>query len=156
MIDFTRAYHIGVRVPDIEAAMAEMGSDLGLTWCSLQEREQHVWTPSTGAITVPLKFTYSAEGPQHVELLQGAPGTVWDGSQQPGIHHSGVWVDDVGAETTAAIAKGWTVAAAQKSPEEGFGAFTYIVPPTGGLIVELVWGAIEPMFQRWWAGGALA
>jgi hypothetical protein len=154
-VDFTRAYHIGVRVPNLDAAMSEMGESLGLTWCSVQEREQQVWTPSTGAITVPLRFTYSAEGPQHVELLQGASGSIWDGRVQPGIHHTGVWVDDVAAETSALMAKGWTLAAAGKAPEDGFGAFTYVVPPSG-LIVELVWSAIAPMFDRWFAGGPLA
>ena len=154
MIDYQRTYHLGVRVPDIEAAMAEMGEALNVTWCSLQEREQQVWTPAAGLTTIPLRFTYSAEGPQHVELLEGAPGTIWDGREQPGVHHVGVWVDDVAAETKALVAKGWTVVAAQNAPDRGYGAFTYVAPPSG-LIVELVWTAIEPMFQRWFAGGSL-
>ena len=155
MIDYRRAYHLGIRVPEINAAMAEMGEALGVTWCSLQEREQSVWTPLDGPRTVPLKFTYSAEGPHHLELLEGAPGTIWDGSVEPGAHHTGVWVDDVAASTSALLAKGWTLVAAQRSPEDGFGAFTYVAPPSG-LIVELVWSAIQPMFQRWFAGGPLA
>ncbi len=155
MISHTRAYHIGVRVPDLDVAMAEMGADLGLTWCSVQERAQPVWTPATGDMSVPLRFTYSCEGPMHIELLEGAPGTIWDGRQQPGIHHTGVWVDDVAAETAALLAKGWTLAAAARSPEDRFGAFTYVVPPRSGLIVELVWSALSPMFDRWFAGGSL-
>jgi lactoylglutathione lyase len=155
MIDYQRAYHIGIRVPDLDEAMGEMGSSLCLTWCEPQSREQHVWTPTTGAITIPLRFTYSAEGPQHLELLQGAPGSIWDGSMRPGIHHTGVWVADVAAETQRLVDSGWSLVAAQKSPDEGYGAFTYVAPPSG-LIVELVWDAIEPMFQRWFAGGPLA
>ena len=85
MVDFTRAYHIGVRVPDLDVAMAEMGTSLGLTWAAVQERDQSVWTPATGAVAVPLRFTYSAEGPQHLELLQGAPGSVWHAGDAPGI-----------------------------------------------------------------------
>lgn len=155
MIDYTRTYHLGIRVPDIDVAMAEMGGPLGVSWCSVQEREQSVWTPDDGLQTVPLRFTYSADGPQHLELLQGAPGTVWDGSVSPGAHHTGVWVDDVAAETAALLNHGWTLVAAQKPPDEGYGVFTYVAPPSG-LIVELVWSALEPMFGRWWAGGALA
>lgn len=155
MVDFRRTYHLGVRVPDIHAAMAEMGSSLGLTWCSVQESDQSIWTPDAGTTTVPLKFTYSAEGPQHLELLQGAPGSVWDGTGVTGAHHVGVWVDDVAAETNALVDLGWKVVAAQREPTKGYGVFTYVVPPTG-LIVELVWSAIEPMFERWWAGGLLA
>ncbi len=154
-VDFTRAFHIGVRVPDIQIAMSEMGADLGVTWCSLQEREQDIWTPSTGAIKVPLRFTYSVEGPQHIELLEGASGSFWDGRVVPGIHHTGVWVDDVAGETRSLLAKGWALAASGRAPEDGFGAISYVSPPSG-LIVELVWSALEPMFQRWFAGGPLA
>jgi catechol 2,3-dioxygenase-like lactoylglutathione lyase family enzyme len=154
MIDYRRAYHLGVRVPDLSAAMSEMGESLGVTWCSVQEGEQSVWTPETGLQTVALKFTYSAEGPNHLELLEGAPGTIWDGREDPGAHHTGIWVDDVAASTSELVAKGWKVVAAQRAPEDGYGVFTYVEPPSG-LIVELVWSAIEPMFQRWFDGGKL-
>ena len=154
-IDWSRAYHTGIRVPDINAARVEMADALGVTWCSLQERDQHVWTPETGSIEVSLKFTYTAEGPNHLELLEGTPGSVWDGRISPGVHHIGVWVDDVSAETAACAAKGWTVVAAQQSPEAGYGVFSYVQPPSGAII-ELVLASIQPMFERWWAGGPLA
>ena len=80
----TRSYHQGVRVPDLDAAMDELGPALGITWCSPQAREQRVWLPGEGAATLPLRFVYSAEGPQHVELLEGPPGSIWDGREQPG------------------------------------------------------------------------
>lgn len=154
MIDYQRTYHLGVRVADIDAAMREMGEALGVTWCSLQQREQSLWTPAGGTTTVPLRFTYSAEGPQHIELLQGTPGSVWDGSVDAGAHHVGVWVDDVAAETASLARAGWSVVAAQRAPGDGYGAFTYVAPPSG-LIVELVSSALLPMFERWWGGGPL-
>lgn len=154
MIDFTRAYHLGVRVPDIGRAMDEMGESLGLSWCSLQEREQTVWLPDGGTATLPLRFTYSSEGPMHVELLEGTPGSIWDGRLAPGAHHIGVWSDDVRGDTQTLVDAGWTLLMAQAPPDGGFGAFTYVQPPSG-LIVELVWSAIAPMFQRWFDGGSL-
>jgi hypothetical protein len=114
-----------------------------------------VWLPGVGESRIPLRFTYSAQGPQHIELLEGAPGSIWDGREAPGLHHVGVWSDDVGGQTRALEARGWTVLMAQASPERNYGAFTYVQPPSG-LIVELVWSAIEPMFARWFAGGPLA
>jgi hypothetical protein len=153
-VDYTRCYHQGIRVPNLELAMKELGDSLSVTWCEPQEREQHVWTPAGGEQTIPLKFTYSAEGPQHIELLEGAPDSIWDGRTNPGIHHVGVWSDDVKGETEALVAQGWTLAMAQASPDKGYGAFTYVQPPSG-LIVELVWSAIKPMFDRWFAGGPL-
>ena len=155
MIDPSMVYHQGVRVPDLDAAMAELGPALGLTWCEPQQREQAVWLPGEGATTIPLRFTYSAEGPLHVELLEGAPGSIWDGRTEPGLHHVGLWCDDVAAETARLVEAGWTVRLGQRGPEDGYGAFTYVQPPSG-LIVELVWSAIRPMFERWFAGGPLA
>jgi catechol 2,3-dioxygenase-like lactoylglutathione lyase family enzyme len=154
VIDFSRTFHTGIRVPDIDAAMAELSEQLGVTWAQLQERDQPVWTPETGAITTPLRFTYSCEGPVHLELLQGQPGTHWYGADHPGPHHIGVWVDDVAATTEAAVAAGWTLMSAGKAPEDAYGAFTYVRSPQG-IIVEPVWSAVQPAFERWWAGGSL-
>jgi catechol 2,3-dioxygenase-like lactoylglutathione lyase family enzyme len=154
MIDFQRMYHQGIRVPNLETAMVELGPQLGVTWCSVQEREQNVWLPDEGVVSIPLKFTYSSEGPQHLELLEGAPGSIWDGREHPGLHHVGLWSDDVAGETKALVDAGWTLLMAQAEPAKGFGAFTYVQPPSG-LIVELVWSAIKPMFEGWFAGGSL-
>lgn len=155
MIDYQRIYHTGIRVPDIDAAMAEMGESLGVTWATVQHNAvQDLWTPDGGQQKVDLQFVYSCEGPQHIELLQGEPGSVWHAGDQPGAHHIGVWVDDVAAETQRCLDAGWKIAAAQTSPENGFGAFTYVVPPNG-FIVELVWSAVESRFDEWWAGGTL-
>lgn len=154
MIDYQRIFHTGIRVPSITAAMDELGESLGVTWAELVETEQAVWTPDGGAETVGLKFVYSAEGPQHIELLEGAPGSIWDGRGDPGVHHVGVWVSDVAAETERLIRLGWELAAASAPPDEGYGGFTYVVPPNG-TIVELVIDAIEPVFEQWWAGGSL-
>jgi catechol 2,3-dioxygenase-like lactoylglutathione lyase family enzyme len=147
-------YHVGMRVPNLESAMAELGDGLGLTWAEVVEREQPIWTPTGGAGVVSLRFTYSCEGPQHVELLQGAAGSIWDGDDRAGIHHLGIWVDDVAAETDRRLAAGWTLEMAQKSPEQGYGSMTYVRSPSGFLL-EPVTVAARPRFERWWAGASL-
>ena len=155
MIDYQRMYHQGVRVPDVDAAMVDLTDRLGVTWATVQHNPgQQVWTPGSGLQHLPLTFVYSCEGPQHIELLDGPPGTIWDGREQPGAHHVGVWCDDVPNATQACIDAGWTLAAAGAAPEDGFGFFTYVVPPSG-LIVELVASALEPRFDTWWAGGQM-
>ena len=154
MFEYQDLYHIGVRVKHLETAMADVGSGLNLTWSQVQEREQPVWLPDGGATTIPLRFTYSAEGPQHVELLEGAPGSIWDGNDFPGVHHLGVWVDDVGKETERLRAAGWTLEIAQVSPDDGYGAFSYVRSPSG-VLLEPVWSGLKAMFERWWAGGPL-
>ena len=151
----TNAFHVGIRVVDLEAAMADLGPALGVTWCQVQEREQRVWSPEGGARTTPLRFTYSAEGPVHLELLQGQPGTIWDAGDGEGLHHSGVWSEDVKGESDALVSAGWTMLAAQLPPEDGYGAMSYVASPSG-FIIELVSTVVRPMFERWWAGGPLA
>lgn len=155
MIDYQRLYHTGIRVPDIDEAMSEMGEALGVTWATVQQNSnQAVWTPERGLESVPLTFVYSCEGPQHLELLQGSPGSIWDGSDGGGVHHVGVWVDDVAAETQRCVDLGWRVAAAAAAPDEGYGAFSYVVPPSGPII-ELVWSVLQTHFEAWWSGGKL-
>ncbi|MEM9034974.1 MAG: VOC family protein [Actinomycetota bacterium] len=155
MIDYQRLFHTGIRVPDLDAAMDELGESLGITWAAaVSNPAQPVWTPEGGSTTLPLRFVYSAEGPQHIELLEGPAGTIWDGREHPGVHHQGVWVDDVGAETERLVSMGWEVAAAGLPPEDGYGSFSYVVPPNG-TIIELVTAAALPRFEQWWAGGTL-
>lgn len=155
MIDYQQLYHTGIRVADIEQAMTEMGETLGVTWATVQHNlAQKVWTPEKGSHAAELTYVYSCEGPQHIELLMSPAGSVWHAGDNPGVHHLGVWVDDVAAETQRCVDAGWTIAAAAASPDDGYGAFTYVVPPSGPII-ELVWSAIRPRFDSWWAGGTL-
>ena len=117
MIDWQQIYHTGIRVHDLDAAMVEMGSKLGVTWATVQHSDDRaVWTPETGLIEVPLTFVYSCEGPQHIELLQSPPGSPWHAGDSPGVHHVGIWVDDVAAATKRCVTDGWNVAAAGASP----------------------------------------
>ena len=97
----TNAFHVGIRVIDLEAAMEELGTDLGVTWCPGPGAGPAALDARGGAITTrPLRFTYSAEGPLHLELLQGQPGTIWDAGAGAGLHHTGVWTDDIKGDTT--------------------------------------------------------
>jgi lactoylglutathione lyase len=150
VIDFQRLFHTGVRVADLDQAMAELGPVLGVTWAEPREGEQRLWTPSGGRQTAGLRFTYSVEGPQHIELLEGEPRSPWAAGGEPGVHHVGVWVDDLPAEARRLVASGWDVVAAQAPPVDGFGLYAYLAPPSG-LLVELVDVAIEPHFQAWWS-----
>ncbi|MCZ7526714.1 MAG: VOC family protein [Acidimicrobiia bacterium] len=155
MLDPRLLYHVGVRVRDVDAAMAELGERLGLTWCPAIEARQQVWAPGRGPEVAELRFTYSTSGPLHVELLQGPPGSVWDPGDRTGIHHTGAWVDDVAGETGRLVAAGWVLEAAELPPEQGYGSFTYVRSPDGFLL-EPVASRLRPAFERWWAGGATA
>lgn len=147
-------FHVGIRVPDLDAAMRDMGGAASVTWSAVQQRQQQIWLPGSGVSEVALRFTYSSAGPVHLELLQGEPGSIWDADDGPGPHHLGFWVDDVASTTEELLGQGWTLELAGRAPDDGYGAFTYVRSPTG-TIVEPVSAALRPAFERWWAGGDL-
>ena len=87
--------------------MAEIGPAMGVTWSAVQDRQMSVWLPDEGQVTKHVILTYSAEGPVHLELLQGEPGSIWDADDFPGAHHFGVWSDDPGGDVQRMIDAGW-------------------------------------------------
>jgi hypothetical protein len=156
MFDYSQTmYHVGYRVHDIQQAMVDMGESMGLTWTEVISRDnQRIWTPERGAYTVPLSFAYSQQGPQYVELLQGAPGSIWHAGNEPGLHHAGVWAD-VPALTEDLVSRGWTLECSQVAPEDGYGSFTYVRSVTGFLLEPVDYRSKERM-QRWFDGGPLS
>ncbi len=153
--DYAQAmFHVGVLVRDIEVGCAELGASMGVTWTDIVRRpEQPLWTPEQGQRSVELAFAYSKEGPQRLELIEGPEGTPWDWRVREGVHHSGVWAD-VPRLTDDLLSRGWTLVAAQKSPDEGYGSFTYVQSP-GGFLLEPVAEANRERFDRWFATGKL-
>ena len=89
-----------------------------------------------------------------MELLQGGPGSPWDPAAGVGLHHQGLWVDDVRVEVDRCLTAGWRLSAAAAPPEQGYGAFAYVVPPCGPTI-ELVTVRLRGRFERWWGGAPL-
>lgn len=154
MFDLGELFHVGIRVPDIEKAMEDLAAGTGGGWAKLQHRQQPVWLPGSGDTELELRFTYSSAGPVRLELLQGPAGSIWAGDDVPGPHHLGYWVEDVAATTELLLDRGWTLEAASRAPEDGYGAFTYVRSPSG-VLVEPVSTLVRPAFERWWAGGDL-
>jgi catechol 2,3-dioxygenase-like lactoylglutathione lyase family enzyme len=148
-------YHIGLRVPDIHVAQAELSASMGLQWAPPQHIDMKPWLPGEGYKELEISLTESVEGPVHVELSQGTPGSIWDATLGAGLHHFGVWVDDVGGTVDALVREGWTVEMAALAPEEGYGHFAYIRSPSG-VVFEPVSAGYKEKHARWWAGGSLA
>ena len=76
-------------------------------------------------------------------------------ASSPGCTTSGCGPTTWPARPASLVAAGWTLRLAQRDPADGYGVFTYVQPPSG-LLVELVSTAVQPMFERWFAGGPLA
>jgi hypothetical protein len=152
MIDFDRIFHTGVLVPDIDAAVELSARSAAARWCSIREVDQPMWVPGRPPTTVPLRITFSAAGPHRIELIEGSPGSLWDGEAAPGVHHVGMWVDDLAAATGEMVNGGWELVGAHKPPESGYGFATYL-RGAGLELVELVTTRLKPILESWWAEG---
>jgi len=152
MLDFKRMFHLGALVDDLDTAMADL-DDSGVEWAVPRLIDaMPFWTPETGSDAAPLRFVYSREGPQHLELLESPPGSPWHAGGRAGLHHVGYWTDDVAAAVETALELGWKLVLANAAPEDGFGMLAY-VQPACGLLVEFVSDEIRPSFEEWWREG---
>ena len=156
-LDWGEVFHVGIRVADLEVAQRELTDSIGLRWTTPAHIPMKAWVPGEGFKESELTISFSVEGPVHIELLYGSPGSYWDTSNGgPGLHHIGVWVDDVTQVNADLVSQGFTVELAGDSPEKGYGAFTYVRSP-GGVLFEPESGlhGSKERFERWYAGGNL-
>jgi catechol 2,3-dioxygenase-like lactoylglutathione lyase family enzyme len=156
-LEWGEVFHVGIRVENLEVAQQELTSSTGVHWTTPAHVPMKAWVPGEGYRNYELTISFSVEGPVHIELLYGSPGSYWDTSiGGAGLHHIGVWVEDVTRANKELIEKGWTVELAGMSPEEGYGGFTYVRSPGGVLFEpESCLGGSKERFERWYAGGSL-
>lgn len=156
-LEWGEVFHVGVRVTDLAAAQQELSKSLGVTWTKPATIPMKAWTPEAGFQSYDLTLSFTAEGPVHIELLHGSDGSYYDVRDGgAGLHHIGVWVDDVTKVNQDLVAQGYTVELAGDTPEKGYGSFTYIRSPGGVLFEpESGLGGSKERFERWYAGGSL-
>ena len=156
-LDWGEVFHVGIRVADLAVAQRELTDSIGLRWTTPALIPMKAWAPGKGFQEHELTISFSVEGPVHVELLYGSPGSYWDVSDGgPGLHHIGVWVDDVAQVNQDLVGQGFSVELAGDCPEKGYGAFSYVRSP-GGVLFEPESGrhGSRERFERWYAGGSL-
>lgn len=92
--DLGRLHHVGIVVPDPEAAVRHFETLYGLSIRLLPESAYHCRIDDVEHATAQ-RLGLTVDGPPHLELLRAVPDTaVW----QPvsGVHHLGFVVDDLG------------------------------------------------------------
>ncbi|MGW0093316.1 VOC family protein [Streptomyces sp. NPDC003328] len=95
-----RIWHVGLAVPDLTAATAELGELFDLTWRPPVTRSLTIDVPAVdgGSRDVDVRVTFSLGGPFAVEVWQGIPGTPLAVPEAGWLHHLGYWVEDHAAE----------------------------------------------------------
>jgi len=129
-------FHVGVVVPDLEAAIAETERALGFVFNPPHESRY-------GADTI--RVTYAQQGPPYYELIQGGPGSQWDTSGGPRLDHIGYFSHDLDADVASLEAAGMPV---DIDGREYGGVFTYHRASATGMRVELVGEAWRDRVMR--------
>jgi catechol 2,3-dioxygenase-like lactoylglutathione lyase family enzyme len=133
MTEPKRMFHVGIVVPDLEAAQAEMGAALGVTWRPVRDARYGEWD---------IRVSYSVEGPPYVELIEGSKGGPWTTQGAPRLDHFGVWSEDVPAEVAALLEKGLAIDFDPRSVDRP-PTFCYLRSPATGTRIELVSTALR-------------
>ncbi len=141
-------YHVGVVVDSLERSMEEMGGQLSLTWVAPQHRNLTVDFRGR-VVNTDLRFTYSEQGPVHIELIESVPDTPWEPAS---MHHVGYWTDDLQATAREFDEAGMELDTTYDGPGPGPVGFGYWMGESGYRI-EVVDGARRDAFEQWIKGG---
>jgi catechol 2,3-dioxygenase-like lactoylglutathione lyase family enzyme len=133
VLDPADLYHVGLIVPDLDAAATRFTAITGYRWTKPVEYTLAVTTPA-GEQDVPFKFVYSVQAP-HLELIAEAPGTIWTAKPDAATHHLGYWVDDLPTAAAGLEAAGYRQEA--RPSGDTLSMFAYYIDAAGSRI-ELV------------------
>ncbi len=145
-------YHFGIVVEDIEVAMEDLGERLELTWAPLQRRRQTVITGDGQEVSEQIAFTYSVQGTPHLELIDSEERRLWSPGPAGQLHHLGVFVDDIPAESARLSSQGARLEFGGGDRRAPAGFAYHLLP--GGLRLEIVEESRRAQFAAWMAGGA--
>ena len=129
-------FQVGFVVPDLEAAMKELGAALGVEMIGPQERD-------LGGEGV-LRIAFARTPAPYLELIEGQPGSVWDSTGGPRIHHLGYWSDDMDADSARLEAAGMP-----REIDLGFARYHGPAAATGARIELISTEHRETFYGRW-------
>jgi catechol 2,3-dioxygenase-like lactoylglutathione lyase family enzyme len=122
-------WHIGMAVPDLEAAQQQIGALWQLEFRPVVTRSLTLTGAAGERYDVDCQVTFSQGGPFAVELWQSIPDTPLQTPESGWLHHVGYWVDDFPAEAERLAALG-------HPPVLTNGDLPLINRGPGGLLIE--------------------
>jgi hypothetical protein len=150
-----KLYHTGVIVDDLDLAMNLWGAALGVHWAPPLTSTTPLLAP-TGVEEREIRFTYSIEGPHHIELLEQldpAPYLNLTGGRH--IHHLGYYTPDLAGEAARLESLGLHCELSGV-PVDGHvtRATFHINPVSPGMWIELVDESVKEFSYPWLAEAA--
>lgn len=108
MLDFSDFYHVGIVVPELEAALAEHRA-VGVSFAEPIIMQRTAEGPD-GPIPMDIRACY-AMPPAGLELVQEMPGTMWTAGERGRLHHLGFRAPELEAKSAELAAAGWPAVA---------------------------------------------
>ena len=139
-------FHVGVVVPDLEAAQAHLSELLGITWGPIGELDIAKRDAAGNDLTLPLRMCYSVEAPR-LELIQELAGSVWECNEHSNLHHIGVWTDALPADSATYSELRCPLQLCGHDGATAPTQFAYHRDPLG-VRIELVDVAMKPMMEE--------
>jgi catechol 2,3-dioxygenase-like lactoylglutathione lyase family enzyme len=103
-------WHVGILVKDLDAAIARFTKVLGTTFASPTTMELPGFQDTYGSTTA-LRVAFSIDGPPYLELMEQAGTGMFSPDQPEGLHHVGIWAEEIDQELAALERDGMRIAA---------------------------------------------
>jgi hypothetical protein len=104
LLDFATFYHVGLVVPDMEAAIAEH-ERMSLKFEDPLVVSRPAKSPE-GEFMMHVRACYALP-PAGLEIVQEMPGTIWTAGEQGRLHHLAFVPEDVSAQSARLEEAGW-------------------------------------------------
>ena len=144
MITFDDIYHVGIIVPDMEAAMEELGRRFGCGWRDPSTATVRVRDEGGDRILTPRVTFCDQSTPIALELIEALPGTLWDVGESSQLHHFGLYVENVQAAIDE-LGPGMTVEMAGLDRDGMLAGFCYVNDGLGVRMELVARGGLPPL-----------
>jgi hypothetical protein len=128
-------YHIGIATNDLDASARALTAALGLSWTDPNAGDTLMHDAGGRPQMQPVSRS-SREGPIHLDLIKGWPGTLWE-APAPVIHHLAYRTDDLPGDVARLEAAGWRLEITMADADGRPSVFAYVVRGDGARL-ELV------------------
>lgn len=128
-------FHIGITTDDLGASRRELAGALGVTWTA-PTAGPGLFHTVDGVPQPRPTSCLSREGPVHVDLIEGEPGTIWE-TTGPRFHHFAYWTDDLEGDIARLAEQGWRLEMTKPDAGGRPTLFAYLVRDDG-LRLELI------------------
>lgn len=122
-------FHIGITTDDLRTSMRALSTALGVSWTA-PAAGPGLYHTVDGVPQPRPTSCISREGPVRIDLIEGAPGTVWE-TTGVRLHHLAYWTDDLRGDVGRLAEQGWRLEMTDPDADGQPRVFAYLVRDDG-------------------------